>query len=181
MKKFTKILEVKAAFSESLTLPFELRQKSRLRVELDSGEEVAVILPRGRILRHGDQLISEAGVVVEIRAAHQRVTTVFADSYYDLVRAAYHLGNRHVALQIGTEWIRYEHDHVLDQMVMALGLRIAVEDAPFEPEPGAYSGEGHSHSHGHSDGEHHSHTHKAHEHKRHDHEHGKVSAGGKSA
>jgi urease accessory protein len=179
MKKFTKILETKTAFSDSLTLPFELRQKSRLRVELDSGEEVAVILPRGRILRHEDQLMSESGVVVEIRAADQSVTTVFADSYYDLVRAAYHLGNRHVALQIGTEWIRYEHDHVLDQMVMALGLRLAVEKAPFEPEPGAYSGSSHGHNHGHShshgDGEHHHPDQGAHEHG-----HGKASVGGKA-
>jgi urease accessory protein len=175
MKKFTKILETKTSFSDSLTLPFELRQKSRLRVELDSGEEVAVILPRGRILRHEDQLMSESGVVVEIRAANQRVTTVFADSYYDLVRAAYHLGNRHVALQIGTEWIRYEHDHVLDQMVMTLGLRLAVEEAPFEPEPGAYSGSSHGRSHSHGDGEHHHHPHGAH-----DDEHGNASAGGKT-
>jgi urease accessory protein len=119
--------------------------------------------------------MSESGVVVEIRAANQRVTTVFADSYYDLVRAAYHLGNRHVALQIGTEWIRYEHDHVLDQMVMTLGLRLAVEEAPFEPEPGAYSGSSHGRSHSHGDGEHHHHPHGAH-----DDEHGNASAGGKT-
>ena len=71
---------------------------------------------------------------------------------HHLLRAAYHLGNRHVALQIGAGWVRYQHDHVIDEMVKGLGLDVQVEDTPFEPEAGAYGGHaalmGHAHPHG---------------------------------
>ena len=141
-----------------LLLPFDLRSRSRFRARLVSGEEVGVQLSRGQILRGGDRLLIEDGRVVEVRAAPESVSTVRSPDARLLARAAYHLGNRHVALQVGDGWLRYGHDHVLDDMVRGLGAEITLEQAPFEPEAGAYHG-GHEHA---------SHEHGSHEH---DHEH----------
>jgi urease accessory protein len=132
----------------TLTLPFDLRQKSRLRTRLDSGEDVGLFLPRGTVLRHGDRLRATGGLVVEVRAAPEAVSTARTDDPLLLARAAYHLGNRHVALQLGSGWLRYLHDHVLDGMVRELGLTVIGEQAPFEPEAGAFGGSdrpGHEH------------------------------------
>ena len=131
-----------------LVLPFDLRCRSRFRARLVSGEEVGVILERGQVLRGGDLLQGEDGRVIEVRAAAELVSTVQGDVPVELLRAAYHLGNRHVALQVGDGWLRYLHDHVLDDMVLGLGLRVQVEEAPFEPEPGAYAQAGAGHAHG---------------------------------
>ena len=131
----------------TLTLPFELRQKSRLRARLDSGEDVGLFLPRGTVLRHGDRLRTTCGRVVEVRAAPEAVSTARADDALLLARAAYHLGNRHVALQVGAGWLRYLHDHVLDRLVEELGLTVSGERAPFEPEAGAYGGDHHGPAH----------------------------------
>lgn len=122
----------------SLTLPFELRQKSRLHTRLDSGEEAALLLPRGTVLRHGDCLRADTGLIVLVQAAPEAVSTVYADEPRLFARAAYHLGNRHVVLQVGESWLRYLHDHVLDALVTKLGLRVVLETVPFEPEAGAY-------------------------------------------
>lgn len=131
----------------TLTLPFELRQKSRLRARLDSGEEVGLFLPRGTVLRHGDRLRATSGLVIEVHAAPETVSTARADDPLLLARAAYHLGNRHVALQLGSGWLRYPHDHVLDGMVRELGLDVICERLPFEPEAGVYGGGHHGHAH----------------------------------
>ena len=133
----------------TLTLPFELRQKSRLRVTLDDGREAGLVLSRGHILRDGDCLRAEDGTTIAIVAGNEAVTTVTHNNATELARAAYHLGNRHVALQVGDGWLRYLTDHVLDEMVTSLGLVIHHEQAPFEPESGAYHGHGHSHDHSH--------------------------------
>ena len=132
--------------SETLTLPFDLRQKSRLRAKLDSGDDVAVHVERGRILRDGDLLLADDGAVVRVRAADEQVSVVTATDGMQLARGAYHLGNRHVPLQVGDGFLRYQHDHVLDGMVRGLGLSVSVESAPFEPEGGAYGGGGHGHA-----------------------------------
>jgi urease accessory protein len=138
---------------DSMVLPFNLRSRSRFRARLSSGQEVGVVLARGHILRGGDLLLANDGRVVEVNAALELVSTLRADAASTLARAAFHLGNRHVALQIGERWLRYSHDHVLDDMARALGLIVAVEEAPFEPEAGAY----HAHPHG-ADAQSHSHT-----------------------
>jgi len=130
-----------------LVLPFELRQKSRLRAWLSTGEEAGLVLERGLILRGGEHLLAEDGRIVEVVAAPERVSTVTAAGSALLARAAYHLGNRHVALQIGPVWLRYLHDHVLDDMVRGLGFEVVIEDAPFEPEAGAYGAHAHSQAH----------------------------------
>ena len=122
----------------TLTLPFDQRQKSRQRVRFDDGREAALSLPRGTVLRHGDCLRTEEGVWVRVIAAAEAVSTVFSDEASVLARAAYHLGNRHVPLQIGSGWLRYLHDHVLDDMLRQQGLEVINEWLPFQPEAGAY-------------------------------------------
>lgn len=131
----------------TLTLCFEERQRSRLRTRLDNGAEAGLFLDRGHVLRDGDRLATAGGVIIEVRAASEPVSTVMCADAVQLARAAYHLGNRHVALQVGDGWVRYRHDHVLDAMVRGLGLEVIRELAPFEPEGGAYGG--HAHRHGH--------------------------------
>lgn len=126
-----------------LSLPFEARQKARLKTLLEDGTEAGLFLPRGIILRGGDLLKAEDGTVVKIAAAKEAVSTASCLSQKQLAQACYHLGNRHVALQIGDGWVRFLRDHVLDEMVTGLGLQVSHEDAPFEPEAGAYSGHHH--------------------------------------
>ena len=150
MLELTAISEEKAECVATLTLPFELRQKARLRATLDNGEEVGLFLPRGNILRDGDVLHAKTGEYVKIIAANEQVHTASSDDATLLARACYHLGNRHVPLQITPGWVRFGHDHVLAEMVENLGLNITAEQAPFEPESGAYAqGHNHGHSHGH--------------------------------
>lgn len=134
----------------TMTLVYDQRQKSRLRATLDSGEDAGVLLPRGTVLRDGDLLPGEGGLVVRICAAAEVTSVVRTRDPLQFARACYHLGNRHVPLQIGDGELRFLHDHVLDDMLKGMGLEVDCETAPFEPEPGAYTsaGEGH-HQHGH--------------------------------
>ncbi|MFC6671795.1 urease accessory protein UreE [Marinobacterium aestuariivivens] len=143
--------------------------KSRLRAELTDGREVGLFLPRGLVLRHGDLLGSDEGLVVRIESAPESVSTVRSSDALLLARACYHLGNRHVPLQVEAGWIRYLHDHVLDDMVRGLGLEVTSEEAPFEPEAGAYQSGGHGHHHT-QDGHHH--TQDGHHHTQDGHHHG---------
>jgi urease accessory protein len=131
---------------EELVLPFERRQKSRLRTRLASGEEIGLFLPRGTILRGGDRLQGNDGRVVLVVAAPEPSLLVTAPTERDLARAAYHLGNRHVPLQVGDGWLRLGADYVLKDMLDGLGVQVSEETAPFEPEAGAYGG--HVHNHG---------------------------------
>ena len=134
----------------SLTLPFDQRQKSRLRVTLDNGNEAALFLSRGVTLRHGDLLRSACGKVIEVRASLESVSVVNESNSHLLSRACYHLGNRHVPLQIGDGSLCYLHDHVLDDMVRSLGLVVVHQEASFEPESGAYKNDSkHQHTHEH--------------------------------
>ena len=128
-----------------LKLPFETRQKSRFRATLEDGSEVGVVIERGHILRGGDLLTGPDGHIVLVEAANEAVSTVAHDNSQLFARAAYHLGNRHVPLQVGDHWLRYLQDHVLDDMCQQLGLDVSHEDAPFEPESGAYGGHTHHH------------------------------------
>jgi urease accessory protein len=119
-----------------LVLPFELRQKSRLRAKLANGEEVALIVPRGRVLRGGDRVSATDGREVEIVAAPEKLLHIESA---ELARVAYHLGNRHVPLQVGEGFLRIAEDHVLEEMVRKLGAQVSHVEAPFEPEAGAYA------------------------------------------
>ena len=144
-----------AAAEATLTLPFARRRKARQRAALDSGEEIAVLLPRGTVMRGGDQLVSAEGRTISVVAAAEPVSTVRCGDPRRLARIAYHLGNRHVAVQVGDGWLRYIADHVLDDMVQGLGVTAGRETAPFEPEAGAYGR--HDHGHAHDHGRSHSH------------------------
>lgn len=126
-----------------LVLPFELRQKSRLRTRLENGEDIGLFLDRGQILRGGDYLQSEDGRVVKVCARPEKVLQIACDTAEALTRVAYHLGNRHVPLQVGSGWLRIAEDYVLRQMVEGLGAIVANIEAPFEPEAGAYGGHHH--------------------------------------
>lgn len=143
IKRLPKTQAIKV--NDHLRLPFDLRKKSRLRVTLVSGLEAALMLDRGTILRGGDLLEAEDGRVIEVLAAPQAVTDVTAKSAQKLMCAAYHLGNRHVPLQVGDGWLRLEQDHVLNEMLLGLGMILIDQSAPFEPESGAYGG-GHRHA-----------------------------------
>jgi urease accessory protein len=147
MIRITEILESKASPAATLSLPINSRVKSRIKVTLDDGREAGLFLPRGKILRNGDLVVSEEGLVVEIKAAPELVSTVSSDNPHALAVASYHLGNRHVPLQVESTWLRYLHDHVLDDMVKGLGLSVKTETAPFEPEAGAYQSSANGHHH----------------------------------
>ena len=147
-----------------LTLPFESRQKSRLRTKLASGEEVGLLLPRGEILRGGDLVTASDGRVIEVVAEVENVLHVECSNAAELVKAAYHLGNRHVPVQVGDGFLRLAADHVLEEMLKKLGAKVSQMQAPFEPEAGAYAGGHHQHDEmGHGG--------KIHDHHEHDHDH----------
>jgi urease accessory protein len=153
----------------TVTLDWDTRQKSRFQVADSQGRELGVFLPRGTAVRGGDVLVGEDGSLVRVIAAPQtllRITACTAHgSPFDLVRAAYHLGNRHVQIELTPTHLKIEPDHVLADMLRAMHLIVRSSTEAFEPEGGAYSshgGHGHGHGHGHS---------HAHEHE-HEHEHG---------
>ena len=148
MREFTKIVnDSRVDKVQNLVLTFKQREKSRLKAVLETGEAVGLFLPRGTVLKEGDIVLSESGEGVKIIAAAETVSTVSADDPHRLLKIAYHLGNRHVPLQVEPTWLRYAHDHVLDDMVIGLGGDVAVEEKPLQPEKGAYGGHVHSHDH----------------------------------
>jgi urease accessory protein len=136
-----------------LVLPFELREKSRLRARLDSGEEVAVFTVRGTVLRHGELLRGDDGRVVRIVAAKEATYRVECNSVRGLLRCAFHLGNRHTQAEVGGEihagFLRIRKDPVLKDMLQGLGATVTEEEAAFEPESGAYGGGHHHHGDNH--------------------------------
>ena len=121
-----------------LRLPFDRRQKSRQLATLVSGETVAIVLERGLVLRGGDWVVASDGRVIEVLAETEKVLHVECDTPQALARAAYHLGNRHVAVQVGEGWLRIAADPVLERMLLGLGMKLARLEAEFEPEAGAY-------------------------------------------
>jgi urease accessory protein len=125
-------------------MPLE-RRRSRVRAKLEGGEEVGILLPHGSIMRHGDKLLADDGRIVQVEAAPERLSLVASPDWRALIRAAYHLGNRHVLVEVGEGWLRYQHDHVLDDMVRSLGLEVREAEAAFEPEVGPYAHHGYAH------------------------------------
>lgn len=135
----------------TLSLDFDERQRSRaLRLDVD-GCQVRFALPRGLVLRGGDLVRArEDGRVARIAAKPEPVAVVRTEEPFALLRAAYHLGNRHVPVELQPDSLRLAPDPVLEDMVAHLGLDIVHEVVAFEPEAGAYQGHGHSHTHEHS-------------------------------
>ena len=126
-------------------LTFEARSKSRLLLTLESGERAALVMDRGRVLKNGDRVRTLEGRDIEIIAAEEALLEATSPDALLLTRAAYHLGNRHVAVQVMPGCLRFLHDHVLGEMARKLGLDVRAVQAAFEPEGGAY---GHQHAHG---------------------------------
>ena len=153
-----------------LYLDFDTRQRSRFKAETQQQEAVGVDLPRTETIKNGSVLADNQGNLIQIMAAKQTLIEVTTDNSFDLMKGAYHLGNRHVPLMLTPKALYFEPDHVLEAMLNQLGLHTQAVQAPFEPETGAYKGNqgGHSHSHGHS---HHGHSHHGHSHHGHDHDH----------
>lgn len=163
----------------TIALDWDLRQKSRLAATDSAGRELAVFLPRGSVLRGGDVLLAEDGSLIAVQAAPQpvlRITHCTAHGTpFDLLRAAYHLGNRHVPIELTPTHLQIEPDHVLADMLRSMHLIVTPLQAAFEPENGAYGdpasahGPGHGHDHGHGDHAHghdpsHDHAHDPHDH-----------------
>ena len=149
----------------AVELDWDVRQKSRFDATDSSGRHLGVFLPRGTLVRGGDVLVAEDGSMVRVVAAAQPVLEVRAcaehGTPFDLLRAAYHLGNRHVSLELRPDHLRLEPDHVLADMLRQMHLIVAETQAPFEPEGGAYAagGHGHGHDHGHDHDHDHGHGH----------------------
>jgi urease accessory protein len=131
-----------------LELAYEMRRRCRFAALLSTGEDVVLSLPRGGVLRDGDRLRTDDGRTVRVVAAAERLLRVTAADARSLARAAYHLGNRHAALQVGVDFLQLPYDHVLADMLQRLGAQVTDVVAPFEPEAGAYGG-GHHHGHDH--------------------------------
>jgi urease accessory protein len=158
--------------ASTLELDWDVRQKSRFLATDSLGRSIGVLLPRGTVLRGGDVLVAEDGSFVRIVAAAQPVLRITHCSQhgtaFDLIRAAYHLGNRHVPMELKPDHLVMEPDHVLADMLRAMHLLVHATEQAFEPENGAYASAGHTpHAHDHAHG--HSHDH-GHDHG-HDHSH----------
>jgi urease accessory protein len=169
----------------TLELDWQTRQKSRFDAVDSQGRQVAVFLPRGGAVRGGDVLVAEDGSLIAVKAKAEPLLAVTVGPHgapLDLLRAAYHLGNRHVPLEVTATRLQLEPDHVLAEMLRRLGLVVEPVEAPFEPESGAYdarSAGAHDHAHGHDDGQEHDPAHEhdhahgqGHGYHDHDHEHG---------
>lgn len=147
MKIYTQRLEQlkpKQQF-ETIELTFDVRQKSRFRATLKNGVDIGADLPRNGILRSGSFMATEQGDVLRVDAKHEKLMQVTTDNSFELLKAAYHLGNRHVPLMLTPTALYFEPDHVLVEMVMGLGLRVTETLHSFEPESGAYAQHQHDH------------------------------------
>ncbi len=167
-----------------LVLDWDIRQKSRFDTVASDERHVGVFLPRGTVVRGGDVLLTQDGSLLRVVAAPQAVLRITAcpdhpahEQAFDLMRAAYHLGNRHVPIELRPDHLKIEPDHVLAEMLRAMHLTVVEVREPFEPEAGAYgghgSGAGDLHVHGAKEGHgrHSGHQH-GHDHGHHNHDHG---------
>ncbi len=170
--------------SSTVELDWDVRQKSRFDATDSQGRHLGIFLPRGTLVRGGDVLVAEDGSMIRVIAAPQAVLVITHCTQhgtpFDLIRAAYHLGNRHVQIELTPTHLKIEPDHVLADMLRAMHLIVNEANEAFEPEGGAYSsgghahhGHGHDHGHSHDHGHPHSHSHDhdhSHDHS-HDHQH----------
>ena len=146
----------------TVELDWDVRQKSRFDTVDSQGRRIGVFLPRGTAVRGGDVLVAEDGSLIKVIAAPQPVLVITHctqhGTAFDLTRAAYHLGNRHVPIELKPDHLKIEPDHVLAAMLRSMHLIVREADETFEPEGGAYGAHGgghghdHDHDHGHSHG-----------------------------
>ena len=151
--------------ASTVELDWEVRQKSRFEATDSSGRQLGIFLPRGTVARGGDVLVAHDGSLIQVWAAPQTVLKITHHpnhgTPFDLIRAAYHLGNRHVPIELKPDHLKIEPDHVLADMLHAMHLIVTEVTEPFEPENGAYATGGHfgGHHHGHEHDHDHSHEH----------------------
>ena len=147
--------------ASTVELDWDVRQKSRFAATDSQGRALGVFLPRGTLVRGGDVLVAEDGSLIRVLAAPQPVLVITHcpqhGTPFDLTRAAYHLGNRHVPIELQPDHLKIEPDHVLADLLRAMHLIVTEVEAPFEPEGGAYGGGGHGHGHGHGNDHDHAH------------------------
>jgi urease accessory protein len=147
----------------TVELDWDVRQKSRFESTDSTNRKLGVFLPRGTVARGGDVLLAQDGTLIRVLAAPQTVLKITActqhGSAFDLIRAAYHLGNRHVPIELQPDHLKIEPDHVLADMLRAMHLIVTEVREPFEPENGAYATGGHFGGHRHSHGDEPAHTH----------------------
>ena len=162
----------------TVELDWDVRQKSRFECTDSQARQLGVFLPRGTLVRGGDVLVAEDGSMVRVIAAPQPVLVIRhvagRGTVFDLIRAAYHLGNRHVPIELKPDHLKIEPDHVLADMLRSMHLVVLETQAPFEPEGGAYGAQAAHGHHGHDHGDHgHGHEHGGHGHGHgHGHDHG---------
>ena len=132
---------------DELWLDFDRRKLGRLKAATTSGRDIGLFLERGEVLRDGDLLCCDCGTIVRVRAAAEDIAVATSDDWLQFSRACYHLGNRHVALEIGERRLSFQRDNVLEELAQLLGLEVYSQQAPFNPEAGAYAGHGHRHAH----------------------------------
>lgn len=151
--------------ASTVELDWDVRQKSRFEATDSAGRQLGIFLPRGTVARGGDVLVAHDGSLIKVWAAAQAVLKItYAPDHgtpFDLIRAAYHLGNRHVPIELKPDHLKIEPDHVLAEMLRAMHLVVTEVTEPFEPENGAYATGGHfgGHHHGHEHDHDHSHDH----------------------
>ena len=145
--------ETSAVPDDTITLDFDSRNRRRILLRTDSGSDILLDLAQAVQLREGDLLAAEDGRVVKVKVAPEPVTDIECRSAVELVRLAWHLGNRHLPTQILSSSLRVRQDHVIEALAIGLGAHIQQKIAPFDPEGGAYE---HSGKHGRT----HPHTHE---------------------
>ncbi|MEE4277696.1 MAG: urease accessory protein UreE [Halieaceae bacterium] len=133
------------SWQDEVHLVFSEREKARYRTTTNNGQDIGWFLPRGIVLCDGDALVCENQEIVLVRAATESLTEASTEDPLLLTRAAYHLGNRHVSLQILPGRLRFPRDHVLEEMLEGLGLEVSAVDDAFSPEAGAYASHSHAH------------------------------------
>jgi len=161
MKIFTQVLAElsnDSASVDSVLLSFDERKRGRLKITTRLGESAGIQIERGQVLRDGSLLSNQAGDLLRVQASGEHVSTAYIQDATLFARGCYHLGNRHVSLQIGEGFLRFQTDYVLDDMLRGLGIKVIHETASFEPENGAYSN-GNSHDKKASNEHQHAHDH----------------------
>lgn len=152
---FTELVDDSKEPQHRVALTFHERTKGRLRITTEAGIDAGIQISRGQILDHGQLIAGDKGELLQVLAKNESVSVATTDSPLLFSRACYHVGNRHAEVQIGDQELIYLHDHVMDEMLIQLGLNVSAQQLPFQPENGAYSAGGHSHSHDHDHGHHH--------------------------
>ena len=158
--------------ADTVVLDFDDRHRRRMVMTGTRGLEFLLDLENAVALRGGDALVLEDGRLVEVVAAPEPLLEIRGRDPHQLIRLAWHLGNRHLPTQIAAKSLRIRRDHVIEAMVKGLGARVIEIEAPFDPEGGAYADAGHAHAHAHQDHGHRDHHHHDHDHSAHDHHHG---------